>query len=447
MTVFYFPSDFIWGAATASYQIEGGWNEDGKGESIWDRFAHTPGKIANGDTGDIACDHYHRWREDVALMRDLGLKTYRFSVAWPRILPEGRGRVNQAGLDFYRRLTDELLAAGITPYATLYHWDLPQRLEDQGGWPARATAEAFTEYADVVTRALGDRLNHWITLNEPWVSAIMGYQWGIHAPGQQDLDQALAAAHHLLLSHGWAIPVIRRNSPGCQAGVTFNLSPQYPASDSDADLAAAWQADGTFNRWFLDPVAGRGYPRDIVAHYGRPMDFVRPGDLAAIAAPVDFVGVNYYFRTIIRSQAVPERENAPRELFPNAEKTEMGWEVCAEGLYTLLTRLKADYPFPAYYLTENGAAYPDALGPDGRVDDPKRIANLRDHYLQAARALAEGVPLRGYFVWSVMDNFEWSHGYSKRFGLVYTDYPTQRRIPKASAAWYSRVIAANAVEA
>ena len=447
MTATAFPAGFVWGAATASYQIEGAWQADGKGESIWDRFAHTPGKISDGSTGDVACDHYHRWREDIALMRELGLQAYRFSIAWPRILPGGSGRANQAGLDFYSRLVDGLLQAGIEPFATLYHWDLPQVLQERGGWPARATAEAFIEYADAITRRLGDRVKNWITLNEPWCSSLLSYSLGEHAPGHRDLDEAAAAAHHLLLAHGWAMPAIRRNSPGCRAGITLNLSSQYPASESDADLAAAWQADGAFNRWFLDPLAGRGYPQDIVEHYRRPMDFVRPRDLEAIAAPMDFVGVNYYYRNIARSTAVPESENAPRTVFPNDEHTEMGWEVYAEGLYALLARLKADYDFPAYYITENGAAYPDAIDPEGQVADPRRIAYLRDHFTQAARAIADGFPLHGYFVWSLLDNFEWSHGYTKRFGLVYVDYATQQRIPKASARWYSRVIAENAVEA
>ena len=444
-TITAFPPDFVWGAATAAYQIEGAWDENGKGESIWDRFCHTPGKIENGDTGDVACDHYHRWREDVALMQEIGLRAYRFSIAWPRLLPEGRGRVNQPGLDFYDCLVDALLEAGIEPFVTLYHWDLPQALQDEGGWPARTTAEAFVEYADLASRTLGDRVRHWMTLNEPFVSAFIGYLEGRHAPGHTDLDEALAAAHHLLLAHGWAVPVIRRNSPGAQVGIALNLIPFTPASPSAADRAAAWQQDGMVNRWFLDPLAARGYPADIVQHYGRPMDFVQPGDLEAIAVPLDFLGVNYYTRGVVRSSAVPEAENTPQTVFPNPERTEMGWEVYPEGLYRVLGRLHFGYAFPALYITENGAAYADQIGPDGQVNDAPRIAYLKAHFAQAARAIAAEVPLRGYFVWSLMDNFEWAHGYSKRFGLIYVDYPTQRRILKASAHWYRKVIAANAV--
>jgi beta-glucosidase len=438
-----FPEGFIWGAATSAYQIEGAWREDGKGESIWDRFSHTPGKIANSGTGDVACDHYHRWREDVTLMQELGLGAYRFSIAWARLLPEGRGRVNQAGLDFYDRLVDALLEAGIQPFATLYHWDLPQALQDAGGWPARATAEAFVEYADLASRALGDRLQHWITLNEPFVSAIVGHLEGRHAPGHSDLDETLAAAHHLLLAHGWAVPVIRRNSPGARVGIVLVLIPQTPASPSAADRAAAWRHDGVLNRWFLDPLSARGYPADIVQHYGRPMGFVQPGDLEAIAASLDFLGVNYYSRGIVRSDAVAEAENAPRTAFPGEERTEMGWEVYPTGLYAVLGRLHFEYHFPELYITENGAACPDQIGPDGQVDDPLRVSFLKRHLTEAARAIAAGVPLRGYFAWSLMDNFEWAYGYRKRFGLVYVDYPTQRRILKTSAHWYRRVIAAN----
>ncbi|MGD2178959.1 MAG: GH1 family beta-glucosidase [Anaerolineae bacterium] len=438
-----FPQGFTWGTATSSYQIEGAWDEDGKGESIWDRFSHTPGRIENGDTGDVACDHYHRWREDVALMQDIGLQAYRFSMAWPRLLPEGRGSVSQAGLDFYDRLVDGLLEAGIEPFVTLYHWDLPQVLQDQGGWPARPTAEAFVEYADLASRTLGDRVTHWMTLNEPFVSAIIGYLEGRHAPGHSDLDEALAAAHHLLLAHGQAVPVIRRTSPGAQVGIVLNLHPQIPASSSAADRAAAWRADGVVNRWFLDPLAARGYPADIVEHYGRPMDFVQAGDLEAIATPLDFLGVNYYTRGIARSSVVPEAENEPRTIFPRAEHTEMGWEVYPEGLYQILGRVHFDYRFPSFFVTESGAAYPDQIGADGQVDDPSRVAYMQSHFAQAARAIAAGVPLRGYFVWSLMDNFEWAHGYSKRFGLIYVDFPTQRRILKTSAHWYRHHIAAN----
>jgi len=444
-TITSFPPDFIWGAATASYQIEGAWNEDGKGESIWDRFSHTPGKIANGDTGDVASDHYHRWPEDVALMKEIGLQAYRFSIAWPRLLPEGRGSVNQPGLDFYDRLVDGLLEAGIEPFVTLYHWDLPQALQDQGGWPARSAAEAFVEYADLASRTLGDRVTYWMTLNEPHISAVLGYLQGRHAPGHTDLDEAVAAAHHSLLAHGWAVPVIRRNSPDAQVGIALNLSGQTPASPSAADRAAAWQQDGVVNRWFLDPLSARGYPADIVQHYGCPMDFVQAGDLRAIAAPLDFLGVNYYTRGVVRSSVVPEAENAPRTVFPNLERTEMGWEVYPEGLYELLGRLHFDYRFPALYVTENGAAYADQIGPDGRVDDPARVAYLKTHFTETAKAIAAGVPLRGYFAWSLMDNFEWAHGYSKRFGLIYVDYLTQRRVLKTSAHWYCRVIAANGV--
>jgi len=446
-TIASFPADFIWGVATAAYQIEGAWDEDGKGESIWDRFSHTPGKIAHGDTGDVACDHYHRWREDVALMKELGLHAYRFSISWPRLLPEGRGRVNAAGLDFYSRLVDALLEAEIEPFITLYHWDLPQALQDRGGWPERATAEAFVEYADLVTRKLGDRVKHWITLNEPFVSAFVGYLEGRHAPGHSDLDEALAAAHHLLLAHGWAVPTIRRNSPGAQVGIALNLSGQTPASPIAADRAAAWQQDGMVNRWFLDPLSARGYPADIVQHYGNPMDFMQVDDLEAIAAPLDFLGVNYYTRGIVRSSVVTEAENAPRTVFPNPDRTEMGWEVYPEGLYEILGRLHFDYQFPALYVTENGAAYPDQIGPNGQVDDPLRVVFLKGHLAAAARAIEAGVPLRGYFVWSLMDNFEWAHGYSKRFGLIYVDYQTQQRVLKTSAHWYRRVIAANAVVA
>lgn len=435
-----FPEDFVWGAATASYQIEGAWNEDGKGESIWDRFSHTPGKIENGDTGDIACDHYHRWQEDVRLMKALNLKAYRFSISWTRILPKGYGQVNQPGLDFYNRLVDHLLEAGIEPFITLYHWDLPQHLQDNGGWSARMIVDIFTEYADVVSRALGDRVKNWITLNEPQVSAFVGYADGRHAPGHISLQEAIDASHHLLLSHGRAVPILRANSSGAQVGITLNLYPMVAASPSPADRQAAYVSDGCVNRWFLDPLASRGYPADAVQAYGYHMKCVQEGDLEQIATPIDFLGVNYYSRWIVRSNQIPEAENAPRTVFREEEITEMDWEVYPEGLYQMLGRLYFSYDFPAYYITENGAAYHDEVGPDGQVDDPRRLSFLKRHLQQVHRAILCGIPVKGYFAWSLLDNFEWAYGYSKRFGLVYVDYTTQQRIPKSSAKWYAEVI-------
>ena len=440
-----FPPEFVWGAATAAYQIEGAWNEDGKGESIWDRFSHTPSMVHQGDTGDIACDHYHRWPGDIDLMKSLGLNAYRFSISWPRVYPSGRGQINSAGLDFYDQLVDALLEAGIEPYVTLYHWDLPQALQDQGGWPSRSTAEAFVEYADTLSKRLGERVKYWITFNEPFVSAFVGYQEGRHAPGHTDLGETLACAHHLLLAHGWSVPVIRANNPNAQLGIVLNVGATYPASQSYYDRAAAWELDGKIYRWFLDPLTARGYPDDIVAHYNQPMGFIQEGDMEVIATFLDFLGVNYYSREIVRSQEVSEEENSPRTLFTNPNITEMGWEVYPEGLYEVLCRLNFDYRFPSYFITENGAAYSDQLEPDGQVNDPLRQDYLKNHLVSVWRAVEAGVPVRGYFYWSFLDNFEWAHGYSKRFGLIYIDYQTQHRILKDSAHWYRKVIAANAI--
>jgi len=435
-----FPRDFAWGAATAAYQIEGAWNEDGKGESIWDRFSHTPGRIETGETGDVACDHYHRWREDVALMQELGLKAYRFSISWPRILPEGRGHVNRAGIDFYSRLVEGLLAAGIEPFVTLYHWDLPQRLQEAGGWPARRTADAFADYADVVSRSLGDRVQQWMSINEPHISALIGYGEGRHAPGHRDQHEALAAAHHLLLAHGLAVPILRANSPGAKAGIAIDHHPQTPASSDPADEAAARFADGVTNRWFLDPLAGRGYPDDIRGAYGDDMGFVRDGDLDQIAVPLDFIGINYYARNIAGA-----RGHSSSTVSPSGEYTEMGWEVYPEGMFDTLTQVHSMYGFPALYITENGAAYADAVGPDRQVHDPRRISYLRRHIEQVHKVISLGIPVRGYFAWSLLDNFEWSFGTSKRFGLVYVDFETQERILKSSARWYQGLIQGNAL--
>lgn len=445
MSVITFPEGFVWGSATASYQIEGAWQEEGKGESIWDRFSHTPGKIADGSTGDVACDHYHRWQDDVAMMDRLNLQAYRFSVAWPRILPQGRGAVNQPGLDFYSRLVDGLLEKGITPYVTLYHWDLPQALQDRGGWPARATAEAFVEYADLVSRHLGDRVQNWITHNEPWCISILSHQIGEDAPGWHDTEAAVRAAHHVLLSHGWAVPVIRRNSPSSEVGITLNFTVSEPASRSAADLAQARIFDGTFNRWFVDPIYGRGYPADIAAYYAPSLpdgvNFIEPGDMEAIAVSTDFLGVNYYSRAVLRDESVAD--NLPQTTFADLPQTEMDWEVYPHGLYKLLNRLYFDYEPPKLIVTENGCSYSDGPDADGRVPDERRRLYLRDHFAAAHRAIENGVPLAGYFVWSLMDNFEWAKGYQQRFGMVWVDYETQARIPKDSALWYSDVISAN----
>jgi len=450
-----FPDGFVWGAATSAYQVEGAHDVDGRGESIWDRFCRTPGKVEGGATGDAACDHYHRWPQDVALMRHLGLQGYRFSIAWPRVVPGGRGAVNAKGLDFYSRLVDGLLESGITPYPTLFHWDLPQGLQDAGGWPSRATAEAFVPYVEAVVRRLGDRVRHWITHNEPWCASLLSHQIGRHAPGLTDWPAALAASHHLLLSHGLAVPVLRAHCPGARVGITLNLTPAHAASPSRADRDATRHFDGYFNRWFLDPIHGRQYPADMVADYrasGRlPLDWdrlVRPGDLEAISAPTDFLGVNYYNRTVVRSDTVPESGNEPRTVFlaPEAEWTEMGWEVYPDGLYETLCRVHFEYGPARIFVTENGASWSDAPGPDRRVRDERRRRFVQEHLRAARRAIAAGVRLEGYFLWSLLDNFEWERGYSQRFGIVWVDYETQERIPKDSALWYRRAINANSAE-
>jgi beta-glucosidase len=449
-----FPKGFVWGSATSSYQIEGGANEDGRGESIWDRYGQTRSNIKDGSSGAVACDHYHRWREDVALLSRLRHSGYRFSIAWPRVLPTGRRPLNERGIDFYSRLVDGLLEKGIQPYATLFHWDLPQPLQDEGGWPSRSTAEAFVDYVDVVTRRLGDRVKRWITHNEPWCSSFVAYQKGHHAPGFRDWSAAIAASHHLLLSHGLAVPVVRKNSPAAEVGITLNLSPSVPASRSGADYDAARRHDGYMNRWFLDPLFRAAYPADIVDDYQERghlppawSSIVRPGDLRHIATPTDFVGVNYYNRYVARSDAISEEENAPREVFvaPKPEWTDIGWEVYARGMFEVLMRVHLEYRPDKIYVTENGASYLDAPDPGKRVADARRVAFMRDHLLAARRAVDAGVPLAGYFAWSLMDNFEWDHGYTQRFGLCWVDYTTQERIPKDSALWYRNVIEENSI--
>ncbi|HET8768811.1 MAG TPA: GH1 family beta-glucosidase [Pedococcus sp.] len=435
-----FPADFTWGVATSSYQIEGGTKEDGRGPSIWDTFSGTPGRVVDGDTGEVAVEHFHRYEEDVALMADLGVEAYRFSVAWPRVQPTGSGPVNVVGLDFYDRLVDALLARGITPWATLYHWDLPQPLEDAGGWPVRDTAERFAEYAGHVARALGDRVGHFITLNEPWCSAFLGYGSGRHAPGRSDPADALAASHHLLLGHGLAVQAIRAAAPEAQVGVTLNLYPVDGAHDGHGVADAVRRVDGLANRWFLDPVLRGAYPKDVVEDVRHLSDlaFVRDGDLDVVSAPLDFLGVNYYTRHVVAPGAFPGTVDVDFQ-GRGMPTTAMGWEVDPDGLFDILTRVTRDYGELPLVLTENGAAFDDVLV-DGRVHDEQRVEFLRGHLDAGRRAVEAGVPLAGYFAWSLMDNFEWAEGYAKRFGLVHVDFRTQERTVKDSGRWYSEFL-------
>jgi beta-glucosidase len=434
---------FVWGAATSAYQIEGAVSEDGRSPSIWDTYCRVPGAIDNGDTGDVACDHYHRWPQDIALMRRLGLDAYRFSIAWPRVLPAGDGPVNEAGLDFYDRLVDGLLAAGIRPFATLYHWDLPQALQDRGGWPARDTARLFADYAAVVAERLGDRVADWFTVNEPLCCAWIGHLEGAMAPGDTDITLAVPAAHHLLLGHGLAMAAVRANSSGpARVGAVLNLSPCEPASDGEADTAAARRADGHTNRWWLDPLHGRGYPADMVAVYGVEPP-VRDGDLEAIAAPMDHLGLNYYFRQVIADDPTGPVPHARMVGVPESRITAMGWEVHPDGLEELLLRLTDEYQAPRIYVTENGSAWQDEVEPDGQVQDKDRMDYLETHLAATLRATRGGAPLAGYFAWSLLDNFEWAYGYAKRFGLVHVDYRTQRRTIKASGYRYAEIIASH----
>jgi beta-glucosidase len=446
-----FPAGFVWGAATAAYQVEGAVATDGRGPSIWDTFAHTPGVVLGGDTGDVAIDHYHRYREDVALMSSLGLTAYRFSVSWSRVQPYGSGPPNAKGLDFYRRLVDALLAAGIEPWPTLYHWDLPQALEDAGGWPARDTAYRFAEYAALVHDAIGDRITNLTTVNEPWCAAFLGYASGDHAPGRREPEASVRAAHHLLLGHGLAAQALRGERT--RVGAAVNLYAVSPASDAAEDVDAARRIDGLQNRFFLDALLCARYPDDVLADL-EPYDLgVCDGDMGIIGGPIDMLGINYYNRFIVtgRAGAAPAITSpfAQASPWPGSEHvgfvqvgrpvTAMGWEIDESGLSEVLTRVAGDYPPIPLYVTENGAAFDDVVSADG-VDDPDRVAYLDAHLRACHTAISAGVPLRGYFAWSLMDNFEWGWGYAKRFGLVYVDFPTQARIPKSSARWYAAVI-------
>jgi len=446
------PESFVWGVSTAAYQIEGAASEDGRRPSIWDTFASTPGRVHNGHTGHVACDHYARYAEDVALMARLGLRAYRFSIAWPRVQPDGSGPVNPRGLDFYDRLVDELLRHGIAPYATLYHWDLPQALEDRGGWTERTTAYRFAEYVAMVHARLGDRITTWFTINEPWCAAFLGYAAGVHAPGLREPWAGFAAAHHLLLAHGLAAQALRAAGPA-SVSLSLNLGPVVPARPDDpADQAAARLIDGLLNRQFLDPLLRGTYPEDVLAVRDRYADgtFHRDGDEAIIAQPIDLLGVNYYFPTTVTARpgaaanpAYPGSEGIEFPAF-KGPVTLMGWPIEPWGLTEILTRITREYPGVPLMVTENGAAFEDKPDLDaGVVADPQRIEYLNGHIRAAADAVARGADLRGYFVWSLLDNFEWAEGYRPRFGLIYVDYRTQRRILKDSAHWYRSVIEHN----
>jgi beta-glucosidase len=438
-----FPTGFLWGAATSAYQIEGSPLADGAGASIWHRFSHTPGHVEGGDTGDVACDHYRRWREDVALMCELGLDAYRFSIAWARVLPEGRAQVNQRGLDFYRRLVDALREAGIAPVATLYHWDLPAALDDRGGWLNRDVAGWFADYAEVCFRALDDRVELWATLNEPWVVSDGGYLKGVLAPGHRNLIEAPRAAHHLLLAHAAAVGAYRAVGRG-RIGIVVNVEPKHPASERPADRAAAVRADAYMNRHFLDPVFLGTYPEELTEVYGEGWIEPAAEDLAAIRAPIDWLGVNYYTRSVVRHDPTcwPAGEGKVRQ--PGSTYTETGWEVYPEGLEETLRWIAGRYGPVPLYVTENGAAFYDPPRPvEGRVEDWLRVGYLREHLRAVGRAIEGGVDVRGYFAWSLLDNFEWSHGYAKRFGLVHVDFETLARTPKASARFYAEVIGSN----
>ncbi|OCC12996.1 GH1 family beta-glucosidase [Streptomyces sp. PTY087I2] len=443
------PADFRWGVATSSYQIEGAAAEDGRTPSIWDTFCRVPGAVEGGEHGDVACDHYHRMPEDVELIAGLGVDTYRFSLAWPRIQPGGRGPANSKGLDFYKRLIDELQGRGVTPWITLYHWDLPQELEDAGGWPARDTALRFAEYAALAYEALGDRVEHWTTLNEPWCSAMLGYAYGLHAPGRRDSGDAMAAVHHLLLGHGLAAGALRdaAGDNPLELGITLNLGTATPETDSEADREACRRADGLGARLYLDPLVHGRYPEDIVAdlaaqHIELP---VREGDLAAIATPLDVLGVNFYrgmqFSGVTEDGSPLDAEGLPvtRAVDRDLPRTAMDWEITPTELTDLLVRLERDYGLPTV-ITENGAAFDDTVAADGSVPDADRTAYLADHIAAVVAARAQGADVRGYFAWSLMDNFEWAYGYAKRFGIVRVDYDTQTRTLKDSAKWYRDTI-------
>jgi beta-glucosidase len=439
MTATEFPRNFLWGAATAAYQIEGAADEDGRGLSIWDTFSRVPGAILRGDSGDIACDHYHRWESDLDLLADLGVNSYRFSIAWPRVVPQGRGSLNEAGLDFYDGIVDGLLERGITPMVTLYHWDLPQALQDAGGWANRDTTDHFVDFSRAVHRRLGDRVPYWLTLNEPYCSAFVGHLEGRHAPGIHDEAMAISTVHHLLLAHGKTVQALRADGVTGKVGITCNLTSVRPATESADDLAAARRLDLYENRLFLDPVFRGEYPKDAADFYRGVSDFgfVQAGDLQTISTPIDYFGINYYERHEVTAD--PDNVRGWLKVAPQ-HPTLSGIAVEPRGLYEILTRVGRDYTDIPLIVTETGLAMHDYVDPEGQIKDTERVEFFESHLAAAAEALADGVDLQGFFPWSFLDNFEWGWGYGHRFGLYYVDYATQERIPKHSAKWYAALL-------
>jgi beta-glucosidase len=448
-----FPKNFWWGAATSAYQVEGAWNQDGRGESIWDRFAHTPGKIKNGDNGDQACDHYHRFRDDIALMRELNLNTYRFSLSWSRIQPPGSGRPNSCGIDFYNRLIDSLLEAKIRPFVTIYHWDLPQKLEDSGGWPQRDTAQRFADYVEIVGRAFADRVSDWTLFNEPLAFTSKGYLDGIHAPGRKSIVAFLRATHTVNLAQGAGFRALKSVRPSARVGSAFSMSPCEPARDCEQDRRAAERAHKLVNLWFLHPALKGEYPGAFPVFPGYAMG-VKSADFEQIRAPFDFIGINLYYRYVVSCPNAMARMLDPKFwLFPArlaqgtaAPKTAMGWEIWPQALYDIVTRITHEYHRPAIEITESGGSFPDVAA-GGTIHDQQRLEYHRAYLGELARAIRDGADVRGYHAWSLLDNFEWEEGYSQRFGLVHVDFATRKRTVKESGRWYARVAAENALPA
>jgi beta-glucosidase len=440
-----FPKDFVWGCATSAYQIEGAWDEDGKGESIWDRFCRTPGHIKNDDTGDIACDHYHRYKEDVALMKELGLDAYRFGISWPRVFPEGKGRLNEAGIDFYSRLIDELLAAGITPLPTLFHWELPQALQETGGWANRDVAGYFADYCTDVVERLGDRADTWLIFNEPFVFTLAAYFTGVIAPGIRDTELALRTSHIANLAQGLAVRAVRATGRAKSVSCAFSMSGFHPESDSEEDSQAAERLHAFNNVWFLEPVQNGRYPDAYPGGLDPERLGVRPGDMETVKAPLDFIGINLYTRTVVSADPDGPHLGLRRIQQDGAEQTDNGWEVYPEAIYQVIMRIWNDYRRPIF-ITENGCAFNEGPDEKGAVNDDRRVSYYRRYLAQVVRAIEEGADVRGYYAWSLMDNFEWIHGYSQRFGLIYVDFATQQRTIKKSGYWYRDLIRSNRLE-